>query len=399
MNNLSSIDGLERTPSVAYREGSKEAIERVLAEVEKESEKRIRYGFSELNFTLGVLNCFFLIFMFCVYPQNLWIVYIAQALFLFPAKFRIMIKAKPLNQAFYYFDLCWFMNFVGVGAFILLFTEKGGLSDEFRKQLFYGAYGIACGPLLGATIVLPFVSLVFHHLESMTDVFIHFFPPMLFYILRWEAQEVRDAWPDAFGLDYNVVFWPTNGTFTNCVFGNSILFYLAWFVPYTIWQILIGLDLPRTNRQTKLSDGSPAPTVYDTVFHSTMRNGLCVVMGKYLWNRPEEASLGQVRTNDFEMRDFYAYMIAHAIATLASFIFSAYPCYLSKAVHGGFLCLLTCICTYRGAMRYTYYSTKMYSKLIRTRFTEEINELAEIIVTNSKSNENIEVVSETTPLV
>jgi hypothetical protein len=366
--------GIDRTPSVAYREGTKEAIERVLEEVEEQALKRVRDGFSEVNFTIGVLNCFFILTMFNVYPQHLWIVYIAEAFFLFPAKFRCLIKAKPLNQAFYYLDLCWFMNILGVIALALLFLGKERISDDLRKQLFLGAYGTACGPLLGATATLPFVSLVFHHLESMTSVFIHFYPPLLFYILRWKVDAVQEAWPDAFDLDYEIVFWP-QGSFTGCVFGNTMIFYLCWFIPYFFWQLFYGLDLPRSERRTKLPDGSPAPAVYDTVYHANMRNGLCVMIGEVLWKRPKEVSLDHVKTNDFEMRDFLFYMGWHFFSGLLSTILMAYPCYLSRYTHAAFLWILATLCTFRGSKRYTYYSTKMYARIIRKHFANEINQV------------------------
>ncbi len=249
----------ERTPNAAYREGSRKAIERVLEKVRNQAEKRVRDGFNEFNFTIGVLNCFFLSFMFCEYPQNLWIVYIVQALYFSTAKFRIMIKAKPLNQGFYYLDLCWVMNFVGVIALILLFIVKEGISDNVGKQFFYGAFGIACGPLQGSTPFLSFLTLVFHNLESMTSVFVHFCPSLLLYILRWESATVKEAWPDLFSLDYEIAFWPPqNGNFTNCVFGNAVLFYFAWFIPYFLWQVFIGLDLHvPIGKQSSKTDHQP----------------------------------------------------------------------------------------------------------------------------------------------
>jgi hypothetical protein len=370
------VRGIDRTPSVAYREGTREAIEKVLEKVDEQALKRVRDGFSELNFTIGVLNCFFILAMFNVYPQHLWIVYIVEALFLIPAKFHTLIEAKPLCNIFYYFDLCWFMNISGAILLVLLFLGKGQIPEEFRKELFLGTYGMACGPLLGATAALPFVSLVFHNVETMTGLFIHFYPPLLFYTFRWKAGEILEAWPNAFALDYEIVFWP-QGSFTGCVFGNTIIAYFVWFVPYLIWQLYYGLDLPRSERKTKLADGSPAPAVYDTVFHSTMRNGLCVAGGKLLWKRPEEVSMEQVKTNNFEMRDFIVYMGVHMVAVLLSTVCLAYPCYLSKYAHAAFLWMLAILCTYRGSLRYTYYSTKMYSKIIRKQFADKLDNRSE----------------------
>ena len=361
-----------RTPSVAYREGTKETIERVLEEIEYQAEKRVRDGFSEFNFTIGVLNCFFVLFIFNVLPQHFWVLYLVEAFFLFPAKFLFWINAKPFNQVYYGFDFCWIMNFVGVIGFCVLFLAKGLISDETRKQVFLAAFGIACGPLTGATVLLPFVSLIFHHRNTMTSFFIHFFPPLLFYVMYWESDIVKETWPTTFGLEYDIDFWPKNGSFTNCVFGNTFIAYIIWFVPYCVWQYYIGLDLPRSNRHTKTKDGSPASPVYDTVYHNTMRHFFCVAMGKTLWKRSKEKCMDQIKSNDYEMRDFVVYMIAHFTLAIISLVVLAYPCYLNKYVHGTCLWILFAICTYRGAKRYTYYSTKMYGRIIRKHFADEM---------------------------
>ena len=368
----SNLGAVTRTPSAAYRHGTKEAIERVLEQVEAQAEKRVKDGFSEFNFTVGVLNCFVVMLIFTVYPQHFWLTYVIEAAFLFPFKFYLTMNAKPLNQVTYLLDYCWIMNFAGVIGFVFLGFFKNYLSDHFRKQLFLGAYGTAIGPLTGATATLPFVSLLFHHRDTMTGFFIHFFPPLLFYIMRWHGDEVKKAWPNVFDLDYEIDFWP-NGSFMDSVFGNTFVFYLIWFIPYYFWQMFIGLDLPRTHRHKKLADGrTPAPAEYDTVYHSTVRNGLCVTMGKILWNRSEEDSLEQVRTNDFELRDFYVYMAIHLISSTASIVVIGYPCFLSKYVHAALLWALLALCTYRGSKRYTYYSTKMYARIIRKQFADEI---------------------------
>ena len=54
----------KRTPSQAYRSGESDAVNRVLAEVEYQGQKRVRSGYNEFNFTGGVLNCFLMIFIF-----------------------------------------------------------------------------------------------------------------------------------------------------------------------------------------------------------------------------------------------------------------------------------------------------------------------------------------------
>jgi len=362
---------LERTPSKAFRDGTREAIQQVLTEVESQSAKRINEGFSEINFTLGVINCFVITYVFGAFPQHLWIVYVLESMFFFPLKAKFLWYAKPLCQIYYLLDYCWIMNIAGVVALIAVFAGKSALNEELRKHIFLAAYGTACGPLLSATAVLPFISLVFHHLHSMTSVFIHFYPPLLFYILRWNSEKVLAAWPNTFHLDHDIEFF-SKTTFLGTVFGNTVAAYLAWFVPYCIWIFFVAMDLPRETRKKKLSDGSPALTEYDTVFHANHRNGSCVTFGKMFWNRSVEKSKRQIARNDFETRDLAVYMAVHFACAIGSIVFVAYPCYLSKYAHGTFLVFLLVICTYRGSKRYTYYSTAMYARIIRSKFDHHI---------------------------
>lgn len=187
----------------------------------------------------------------------------------------------------------------------------------------------------------------------MMSVFIHFYPPLLFYILRWLPDRVNEAWPEAFNLDYEVQFWP-NGSLTGNVVGNTIIVYLFWFIPYTFWQLFIGLDLPRLHCTTKLQDGSPAPTVYDTVYHNIMRSGLCLLQGKLLWNRPKELSLEQCRTNDFELRDFLVYMSVHFFNSMASIVAFAYPAsYPNMSILHSYGCCWLSVPTGEGSVTHT----------------------------------------------
>lgn len=81
----------------------------------------------------------------------------------------------------------------------------------------------------------------------------------------------------------------------------------------------------------------------------------------------------QMRTNDFELKDFLFYMGAHCVSAIGAIVVLAYPCYLSRYVHAGFLFALGVLCVHRGSKRYTYYSTQMYGKMIRKHFADEIN--------------------------
>jgi len=349
-----------QTVSQAFNLGTSAAIQDVINELDAQAAKRVKAGFNEVTFTFGVLNCFLILFVFGSCPQHFWLLYLIETIYFFPTRWFQMTRAVP-NQAFYYLDYCWIMNFCGVVALGIMMFCRELLPKAFIQVIFFAAYGAACGPLLASNIALSFVALIFHDVGSMTSLFIHIYPPMLLYILRWNSEEVTEAWPNTFDLDYDIVFFPsTDGSFVQSVFGATTTLYFIWFVLYTIWQLSVGLSLPKNNG------------TYDTVFHSTLRGGLCIQIGTLFWKRSVELSKDQMKTNDFHVKDFILYMSFHAIGAIGSLFVLAYPCSLSKYVHAAFLFICLIICTWRGAQRYTYYSTDMYSNLIRKQFSLEL---------------------------
>ena len=87
---------------VIFKRGEKETISKVLQETEIIALKRTSEGFNEVNFTLGVLNCFLISYMVGACPQHLWLLYVIQSFYMIPRKFYNMWRAKPLNEALYY---------------------------------------------------------------------------------------------------------------------------------------------------------------------------------------------------------------------------------------------------------------------------------------------------------
>lgn len=94
-----------------------------------------------------------------------------------PKKFYNMWHAKPLNEALYYLDFCWIMNFTGLGIAALLVVLT--INDLARETFFNALLGVSCGVLMGANIILPFVACLFHDVNTMTGLFIHLMPPLV----------------------------------------------------------------------------------------------------------------------------------------------------------------------------------------------------------------------------
>ena len=359
----------------AFRNGEMATITKVLDEIDKLQTQKRQTGFHEVNFTAGVMNVLVVSYIFGAYPQHFWIVYIVECLFFIPYKCLKMAWAKPLSGILYFLDFCWVMNFLGV-FILLLFSMQlpviGGSSKdaaafvvttEMRKQVFMGAFGVCCGPLLGATALLPFVAFVFHDINTMTNLSIHIMPPMLMYTLRWHASDIQEAYPTLFHLDYldHLHFFRLEEV-SSSIAGNAALAYVCWFIPYVSWMLLMGMDLPR-----KTVDGTKIPK-YDTVFHSLWRPGPCETFGSLVWRRPVEISRKQMEMDDYERRDFLLYMTIHAVLILGSIPTLAYMCSWSPTLHFTLLILVVLICVYRGAQRYTYYTTQMYGKTVRKHF-------------------------------
>lgn len=182
-----------------FMKGEEETLNKILDEVDKISLKRSAEGLNELNFTCGVLNCFFIVYIFGAYPQHMWLIFFVEGLYMLPKRFFIMWRAQPLNEALYYLDFCWIMNFSGSFLlFVLIFVGivgGGGIavSDVAREACFNAFLGVSLGPLMGANIVLPFVACLFHDVSTMTGLFIHLMPPMCMYTFLWKGSLIKDV--------------------------------------------------------------------------------------------------------------------------------------------------------------------------------------------------------------
>jgi len=79
-------------------------------------------------------------------------------------------------------------------------------------------FGLSNGPLLFAVIAWN-NKLVFHDLDKLTSLFIHLFPPLLTYNIRWQTDLYKNA------TDNDLKIWPNEIVY-------MILFYVLWQVLY-----------------------------------------------------------------------------------------------------------------------------------------------------------------------
>ncbi len=154
------------------------------------------------------------------------------------------------------------------------------------------------------------------------------------------------------------------------VAGCATFLYFMWFAFYVSFMLLVGINMPRTYEK----NGKRADPTYDTVFHSTMRQGACIPVGRYFRGRSKSDSLRLMEENDFDTIDFFIYMTFHMIAALGAIYTVGYGCYRNQIFHKAMLGGSVVLAVVRGASRYTYYSTKMYAREIRKTFAAELED-------------------------
>ena len=291
------------------------------------------------------------------------------------------------------------INFLGVIFLFLLvwlsYFPSIDVDGAARKAAFSALVGVGAGGITGANIILDFIALVFHDINSMTAVFIHMvsfsvasdgsnvfadtglihrswsqlprnkMPAIVLYTFLWHGDDIAEAWPDVFDLSYIGSLTYFEGGWSGSIFGCSAILYLTWWTCYVSFMLLIGLDLPKKTRRDGVTPSEPR---WDTVFHSTMRGGACVALGWTFRGRSREESLRMMEENAFDLIDFFIYMALHAAGAVTATAVIGYGCFSSQMFHRLTIALVVVLGVVRGAKRYTYYACGMYSRALQKEF-------------------------------
>ena len=188
------------------------------------------------------------------------------------------------------------------------------------------------------------------------------------YHSRWHAAEIAAAHPTIFPHLVDMAEELNSIKGSGTVTRTALVVYFAWFIPYTLWMLAVGIRLPVVSKNK-----NHPPPKYDTVFHSTWKGGLCQLVGTTVWKRHKTVSQDQSQRNDYEIRDFLLYMTGHAVTSCAigiALIGDAFCFAGGKTVHASLIFLATLVCAERGANRYTYLVTTMYGQKLRKAFHE-----------------------------
>ncbi|OAD00394.1 hypothetical protein MUCCIDRAFT_147466 [Mucor lusitanicus CBS 277.49] len=203
----------------------------------------------KVSFVVGVGNTCITPVIAARLPVWIPIYYTAQLCYLITLRFFVY-KSKQWH--YFFFDLCYYVNLLTLLS-LWVFPSS--------TLLYTAAFTLTNGPVLWAIITWR-NSLVFHSLDKVTSVFIHIFPALVTYTLRWftvlhgdpeEALVYRDEHFPA------ISHMPVMGWWYTLFVSTS--FYLAWQIFYVCFVMVAKKDKvesgSRTTSYTTLLNRSP----------------------------------------------------------------------------------------------------------------------------------------------
>ncbi|KZV75656.1 hypothetical protein PENSPDRAFT_571118 [Peniophora sp. CONT] len=179
----------------------------------------------KISFFYGVNLLLFTALLFGCAPEYLHISYTVQLLYMMPYRFWAY---KRQNWHYFLFDLCYYVNVLNI---IYLWIAPGS------SALFLACYCLSHGSLASAIITWR-NSLVFHDHDKVTSMFIHFYPPLVFTVIRHFYPGAEQRFPALNDL-------PTMHA-TKALAISSVL-YFVWQALY--WKLIL------IDRRKKIESG------------------------------------------------------------------------------------------------------------------------------------------------
>jgi hypothetical protein len=180
-------------------------------------------------------------------PQFLPVISLLQWPFLLA---MAMTNFRKIRGMRYFMEFCWFLNAIGYILIVHEILATSGLMDPFidertRNNLGIAYFVIANGPVASA-IIINDCKFVMHDGAKMASLFIHFTPALISWAIRWRnvAYDENHSWAP---FDQNGSFFASASatsehreiSFFHLIY-YPVCFYLAWWVPYTLWLLVSG---------------------------------------------------------------------------------------------------------------------------------------------------------------
>jgi hypothetical protein len=194
----------------------------------------------KVSFVVGVGNACVAPALALRYPSMIPAYYSVQLVILLILRY-VIYRSKRWH--YFIFDICYFVNCMTM-LFLWAYPDS--------TLLFLATYCMTNGPVAWAIITWR-NSLVFHSLDKVTSVFIHIFPPLVMYCIKWMPELQKDIYCD--NISYVTSFrderFPALGQMELPSF-KDVMIYST--VAYGIWQLLYYLFI-MVGRRDKVESG------------------------------------------------------------------------------------------------------------------------------------------------
>jgi len=163
----------------------------------------------KVSFMIGVALLMVTEFIFIAHPNWMWLFYSSM---IFPLLITRFFTYHKSNFHYFMLDFCYYMQ---IWAILAIFVFPNDI------PLFKVFFGLCNGPLLAAIIMWQ-NKMVFHDLDKLTSLFIHIYPPLLSYAMRWHTPEIfQTATEEDFTLNFTELF-------------HMVVFYVFWQILYIL---------------------------------------------------------------------------------------------------------------------------------------------------------------------
>lgn len=203
-----------------------------------ESSKSKGFTEEETYWILGVINVFFSSWLAGAFPATYWIYYIGKILYLLIAR---LYKFQLKKMQFFLLDYCYTINYLLVIYLILAVCFSGG--NSFKETSYYAfrlLFSATTGPL--AISVLAFRnSLVFHSLDQITILAIHWSPAVSMWGMRWWVNDLEKTFSSTFYVGCGEPYAENQAElfFSNDVCKGS--FVELWVYPVIAYVVLYSI--------------------------------------------------------------------------------------------------------------------------------------------------------------
>ncbi|KAJ3050944.1 hypothetical protein HK097_008083 [Rhizophlyctis rosea] len=269
----------------------------------------------KVSFVLGVTNLWASAFLVGWWPDAVPLAYAVKIVLLLGTR---LVVYRQKRWHYFMFDMCYYVN-----ALLLAYL----FSSTPHPTLLHATWGLANGPVLAA-ITAWRNSLVFHSLDKVTSLLIHFEPPMTLFVLRWSGKGfggcgILSRRLEEVGVAPLVRIWD--------IMGPSLAAYVFWQAAYWVFVWSMKAD--------KIKSGYATSTTY------LLANNKSIV---YRLTRRFGPALQP-----------YMFMLIQLVFTIVTVV-PTWFYFHYKWMHASALVLSLCMATYNGANYYFEVFSRRY---------------------------------------